>query len=148
MKNKTILLVEDDPKDIELTLLALEEQTLVNDISVVRDGAEALDYLYQRGKFAGREPGNPVLILLDIKLPKIDGLEVLQEIKNNPDLKTIPVVIMTSSSDEQDINTSYKNGTNAYVVKPISFDEFQSAVKQIGLFWLLLNQPPLDSDNL
>lgn len=140
-----ILLVEDDPKDIELTLGALEEYNLTNEVAVARDGEEALDYLYRRGKYANRPEGNPIVILLDLKMPKIDGFQVLQEIKTNPDLKTIPVVILTSSSLESDLIESYRLGVNAYVVKPVLFKDFVEAVKEIGTFWALLNEPPVGS---
>ncbi len=140
-----ILLVEDDPKDIELTLEALEEYNLANEVAVARDGEQALDYLYRRGKYSNRPQGNPIVILLDLKMPKIDGLQVLQEIKTNPDLKTIPVVILTSSSLESDLIESYQLGVNAYVVKPVLFKDFVEAVKEIGAFWVLLNEPPVGS---
>ncbi len=137
-----ILLVEDDPHDVELTLSALTENHLTNEIVVVRDGAEALDYLYRRGAYASREAGNPAVVLLDLKLPKVDGLEVLKRIKADPDLKTVPVVILTSSREEQDRIESYNLGTNAYVVKPVGFDDFVQAVKAVGLFWTVINEPP------
>jgi CheY-like chemotaxis protein len=137
-----ILLVEDDPNDVELTLSALSNNDTVNEITVVRDGAAALDYLYSRGKHEGRDPGNPGLILLDLKLPKVDGLEVLEKIKKDPGLKTIPVVMLTSSREEHDLVKSYDFGVNAYVVKPVEFSKFVSAVREIGLFWAVLNQPP------
>lgn len=139
---KRILLVEDDPMDMELTLTALEEKNLANEVLVVHDGEEALDFLYSRGSFRMRMPGNPVLILLDLKLPKVDGLEVLRQIKNDEHLRTIPVVMLTSSREEQDVVDSYKLGVNAYVVKPIDFQDFLSAVKEIGLFWAVINEPP------
>ncbi len=137
-----ILLVEDDPHDVELTLTALGEKHLTNEIVVVRDGAEALDYLYQRGAYASREAGNPAVILLDLKLPKVDGLEVLKRVKANPDLKTTPVVKLTSSREEQDLVESYNSGSNAYVVKPVGFGDFVKAVGELGLFWAVVNQPP------
>ncbi len=137
-----ILLVEDDPNDVELTLTALTENHLTNEIVVVRDGAEALDYLYQRGAYASREAGNPAVILLDLKLPKVDGLEVLKRIKTDPDLKTVPVVMLTSSREEQDLVQSYNSGSNAYVVKPVGFQDFVEAVREVGLFWTAINQPP------
>lgn len=137
-----ILVVEDDPNDVELTLAALAENNLSNEISVVRDGAAALDYLYVEGKHAGRESGHPALILLDLKLPKVDGLEVLEKIKGDVDLKTIPVVMLTSSREESDLIKSYDLGVNAYVVKPVEFAKFIEAVREIGLFWAVLNQPP------
>ena len=137
-----ILLVEDDPHDVELTLTALTENHLTNEIVVVRDGAEALDYLYQRGAYASREAGNPAVILLDLKLPKVDGLEVLKRVKADPDLRTVPVVMLTSSREEQDLVESYNSGSNAYVVKPVGFGEFVEAVRELGLFWAVINQPP------
>ena len=137
-----ILLVEDDPHDVELTLTALTENHLTNEIVVVRDGAEALDYLLQRGAYASREAGNPAVILLDLKLPKVDGLEVLKRVKSDPDLKTIPVVMLTSSREERDLAESYDSGSNAYVVKPVGFGEFVEAVRELGLFWAVINQPP------
>jgi CheY-like chemotaxis protein len=137
-----ILLVEDDPKDVELTLTALEEYKLANEVVVARDGAEALDYLYRRGNFATRSTDNPAVLLLDLKLPKVDGLEVLQQIKADAKLKLIPVVVLTSSHEEKDMVTSYKLGVNAYVVKPVDFHEFVNAVKELGIFWALVNEPP------
>ncbi len=137
-----ILLVEDDPHDVELTLTALTENHLTNEIVVVRDGAEALDYLLQQGAYASREAGNPAVILLDLKLPKVDGLEVLKRVKSDPDLKTIPVVMLTSSREERDLAESYDSGSNAYVVKPVGFGEFVEAVRELGLFWAVINQPP------
>ena len=137
-----ILLVEDDPNDVELTLTALTENHLTNEIVVVRDGAEALDYLYQRGAYASREAGNPAVILLDLKLPKLDGLEVLKRVKSDPDLKTTPVVMLTSSREEQHLVQSYNSGSNAYVVKPLGFGDFVKAVGELGLFWAVVNQPP------
>jgi CheY-like chemotaxis protein len=139
---KRILLVEDDPKDIELTLTALGEHKLANDIEVARDGVEALDYLYCRGAFAQRPPGNPVVILLDLKLPKLDGLQVLEKIKADEGMRSIPVVILTSSHEASDLERGYQLGVNAYVVKPVRFTEFFDAVKQIGGFWALINEPP------
>jgi CheY-like chemotaxis protein len=137
-----ILLVEDDPKDVELTLTALEEYKLANEVVVARDGEEALDYLYRRGTFATRATDNPAVLLLDLKLPKVDGLEVLQQIKADAKLKLIPVVVLTSSHEERDMVTSYKLGVNAYVVKPVDFHEFVNAVKELGIFWALVNEPP------
>jgi CheY-like chemotaxis protein len=137
-----ILLVEDDPKDVELTLTALEEYKLANEVVVTRDGEEALDYLYRRGNFATRSTDNPAVLLLDLKLPKVDGLEVLQQIKADAKLKLIPVVVLTSSHEEKDMVTSYKLGVNAYVVKPVDFHEFVNAVKELGIFWALVNEPP------
>ena len=137
-----ILLVEDDPKDVELTLTALEEYKLANEVVVARDGEEALDYLYCRGNFTTRSTDNPAVLLLDLKLPKVDGLEVLQQIKADAKLKLIPVVVLTSSHEERDMVTSYKLGVNAYVVKPVDFHEFVNAVKELGIFWALVNEPP------
>jgi CheY-like chemotaxis protein len=137
-----ILLVEDDPKDVELTLTALEDYKLANEVVVARDGEEALDYLYRRGNFATRSTDNPAVLLLDLKLPKVDGLEVLQQLKSDAKLKLIPVVVLTSSHEERDMITSYKLGVNAYVVKPVDFHEFVNAVKELGIFWALVNEPP------
>jgi CheY-like chemotaxis protein len=137
-----ILLVEDDPKDVELTLTALEEYKLANEVVIAHDGEEALDYLYRRGAFANRATDNPAVLLLDLKLPKVDGLEVLQQIKADAKLKLIPVVVLTSSHEERDMVTSYKLGVNAYVVKPVDFHEFVNAVKELGIFWALVNEPP------
>jgi CheY-like chemotaxis protein len=137
-----ILMVEDDPKDIDLTLTALEEYNLSNEVVVARDGEEALDYLYCRGKFRERTSDNPAVLLLDLKLPKIDGLEVLQHIKADERLKMIPVVVLTSSREERDMVASYKLGVNAYVVKPVDFHEFVNAIKELGIFWALINEPP------
>jgi len=139
---KRILLAEDDPKDIELTLNALGEHNLANDVQVARDGAEALDYLYRRGEFADRPDGNPVLILLDLKMPRLGGVEVLRQLKSDKTLRTIPVVILTSSRESQDLETCYQLGINAYVVKPVKFSDFIEAVKRIGVFWALINEPP------
>ena len=142
---KRILYAEDNPKDVELTLAALDEHNLANEVVVVHDGAEALDYLYQRGKFAMRQAGNPAVVLLDIKMPKVDGLEVLKTIKEDPNLKSIPTVILTSSREEQDLVKSYNQGVNADVVKPVDFQEFIKAVSNLGVFWALVNEPPLSS---
>jgi len=143
MRNiKNILLVEDDPKDVELTLAALDEHHLANAVFVVHDGAEALDYLYHRGEYAARAPGNPVVVLLDNKMPKVNGLEVLKTIKADPQLKMIPVVVLTSSREAPDLIEFYKHGVNAYVVKPVDFGEFMKAVKQLGVFWAAVNEPP------
>jgi DNA-binding response OmpR family regulator len=139
---RRILMVEDDPRDVELSLTALEQYNLANEVIVVGDGEEALDYLYQRGKFMGRARGNPAVLLLDLKLPKVDGLEVLQQIKGDDRLKMIPVVVLTSSREERDMVASYKLGVNAYVVKPVDFHEFVNAVKELGVFWALINEPP------
>lgn len=136
-----ILLVEDDSYDVELTLSALVENHLNNEVVVVRDGAEALDYLYRRGDYESRPAGNPVVMLLDLKLPKVDGLEVLERVKTDPNLKTTPVVMLTSSREEQDLARSYNLGTNAYVVKPVDFSDFVEAISTLGLFWAVVNQP-------
>jgi CheY-like chemotaxis protein len=139
---KRILLAEDSPNDVELTLAALEENHLANEVVVVRDGAEALDYLYRRGVFKLRTEGHPAVVLLDLKLPRVDGLEVLEQLKSDPELKTVPVVMLTSSREEQDVVRSYNLGVNAYVVKPMDFYEFVNAIKEVGLFWAIINQPP------
>jgi len=138
----TILYAEDDERDIELTMEALDEHNLANSMKVVRDGEEALDYLYCRGSYEGRVGEDPMLVLLDIKMPKVDGMQVLRRIKSDARLKTIPVVVLTSSSEERDLAESYQLGVNAYVVKPVDFENFVKAVKEIGLFWMLLNEPP------
>jgi len=137
---KQILLVEDNPNDVELTIEALKANNILNPIDVAEDGEKALDYLHKKAKFSNRTSGNPIVILLDIKMPKIDGLEVLKEIKSDPKLQLIPVVILSSSKEEQDLLKSYKLGVNAYVVKPVGFEEFVTAVKNIGIFWVLVNQ--------
>lgn len=142
---KRILLMEDNPKDVELTLAALDEHNLANEVVVTRDGAEGLDYLYKRGQFQMRAAGNPAVILLDLKMPKVDGLEVLRQVKSDPSLKTIPVVMLTSSREENDLVLSYNLGVNAYVVKPVNFQEFLGAVKELGVFWAIINEPPQDS---
>ncbi|MCL5030265.1 MAG: response regulator [Bacteroidetes bacterium] len=142
---KRILLAEDDERDIELTMAALEEFNLANEVVVVKDGEEALDYLYYRGEFANRLQGNPAVILLDIKMPKVTGLEVLKQIKSDDNLKIIPTVILTSSREEKDLVEGYSLGVNAYVVKPVDFEEFIRAVKELGLFWAVINEPPLIS---
>jgi len=138
-----ILLVEDNPNDVELALHALRRGKLANHIDVVRDGEEALDYLFCRGAYATRRLDNPPkLVLLDLKLPKVDGLEVLRQLKGNPATKAIPVVILTASKEETDLLQGYMNGANSYIQKPVDFDQFRETVKQIGLFWLVVNQPP------
>jgi DNA-binding response OmpR family regulator len=137
-----ILLVEDDPKDSELTMTALEEYNLGNEVVIARDGEEALDYLYCRGQFQSRTSENPAVLLLDLKLPKVDGLEVLQQIRSDEKLKLIPVVVLTSSREERDMVASYKLGVNAYVVKPVDFHEFVNAIKELGVFWAIINEPP------
>ena len=137
-----ILMVEDDPKDVELTLMALEDYNLANEVIVTRDGEQALDYLYYRGEYKTRSNGNPAVMLLDLKLPKVDGLEVLKQIKSDGDLRMIPVVVLTSSKEEKDMVASYKLGVNAYVVKPVDFHEFVNAIKELGVFWAIINEPP------
>ena len=139
---KRILLIEDDPKDIELTLSALSEHNLANEVVVARDGVEALDYLHRRGSFAQRLEGNPVVILLDLKMPKMDGLQVLRLLKSAEEMRLIPVVVLTSSREDRDLGECYKLGVNAYVVKPVRFVDFVQAVKEIGVFWALINEPP------
>ena len=139
---KRILLVEDDPRDVELTLEALSENNLGNAVDVVGDGEKALDYLYQRGEFEGRTGDTPAVILLDLKLPKVDGREVLRVIKTDESMRTIPVVVLTSSREEMDLAETYKMGVNAYVVKPVDFHEFVDAVRNLGLFWAVINEPP------
>ncbi len=144
MTSKPILLVEDNPDDEELTLLALKDHKIANDVVVTRDGVEALDYMFATGKFAGRKPSElPALILLDLKLPKLGGLDVLKRLREDSRTRVIPVVVLTSSNEEQDIVTSYQLGTNSFVRKPIDFHEFQKVVKEIGVYWLLVNQPPI-----
>jgi CheY-like chemotaxis protein len=137
-----ILVVEDDPNDVELTLMALGEYNLANEVVVTRDGQQALDYLYCRGEFHTRPNENPAVMLLDLKLPRVDGLEVLQQIKADERLRMIPVVVLTSSHEEKDKMRSYKFGVNAYVVKPVDFHEFVNAVKELGIFWGVINEPP------
>lgn len=139
---KRILLAEDDPLDIELTLNALSEHNLANEVAVARDGVEVLDYLHRRDKFAKRPPGNPVVIMLDLKMPRLDGLEVLKILKSDEKLRQIPIVVLTSSRESLDLQESYRLGVNAYVVKPVRFAELVEAVKQIGVFWAIINQPP------
>jgi CheY-like chemotaxis protein len=139
---KRILLAEDNERDIELVLDALEEHHLANEVVTVREGDEALDYLYQRGQFASRPEGLPVVVLLDLKMPKVDGLEVLRQIKADSKLKVLPVVMMTSSREEQDLIRSYQLGVNSYLVKPVKFDQFVDAVRQLSVYWALMNEPP------
>jgi len=141
---KNILLAEDDVHDVELTLAALAEHHLTNKVMVVRDGAEALDYLYRRGEFKARMGGNPMLILLDLKMPRVNGLEVLKVIKADQEMKTIPIVMLTSSRETPDLTECYRHGVNAYVVKPVDFNDFMKAVKQLGVFWAAINEPPPD----
>ncbi len=144
---KHILLVEDDPYDVELTLNALAEHHLANAVVVARDGVEALDYVYCKGAFAGRSDGNPVVILLDLKLPRLDGLQVLRQIKADEHLRLAPIVILTSSREDRDLAECYRLGINAYVVKPVRFTDFVDAVRHIGAFWAIVNEPPPDSRN-
>ena len=139
---KRILLVEDDPKDVELALNGLADYNLANEVVVARDGEEALDYLYRRGGYQMRPNGNPAVILLDLKLPKVDGFEVIQQVRADEKLKMIPVVVLTSSHEEKDLVRSYKLGANGYVVKPVDFHQFVNAVRELGVFWAVLNEPP------
>ncbi|OWQ90880.1 two-component system response regulator [Roseateles aquatilis] len=139
---KPILLVEDDARDLELTLVALERSQLANEVIIVRDGAEALDYLNREGRHADRAAGNPAVILLDLKLPKVNGLEVLKAVRSTEPLKSIPVVMLTSSQTESDVVHSYELGVNAYVVKPVEFKQFVAAIADLGVFWAVLNEPP------
>jgi CheY-like chemotaxis protein len=139
---RPILLVEDSPQDLELTLAALGKCQLANEIVVTRDGAQALDYLYCKGEYAGREPGAPAVVLLDLKLPKLDGLEVLERVKSDEHLRQVPVVMLTSSREEKDLVRSYQLGVNAFVVKPVDFREFFEAIQDLGVFWAILNEPP------
>ena len=146
MKNQEeveILLVEDNADDVEMALRALKKNNLTNKVMVVRDGEEALDFFHGRGKFSGRIcEKHPKIVLLDLKLPKVDGLEVLKELKENPDTKMIPVIVLTSSKEEKDMVESYKLGVNSYIIKPVEFEKFIEAVREIGLYWLLLNHQP------
>ena len=142
---KRILLVEDDPKDVELTINALSEYCVANEIAIARDGEEALDFLYRRGTFASRLEGNPVVILLDLKMPKLDGIQVLRHLKTDEQMRCIPVVVLTSSREDRDLVECYKLGVNAYVVKPVHFTEFVEAVRQLGIFWALINEAPPSS---
>ena len=142
-KNKVILMVEDNPDDEKLTLLALRKNNVANEIVVVRNGADALDYLFAAGRYAGRDRSQiPAVMLLDIHLPKIDGLEVLRRVREDEQLRRLPVVMLTSSKEEKDIVDSYNLGANSYVRKPVDFDEFSDAVRQLGLYWLILNENP------
>src|SRR5947207_613554 len=139
---RRVLLAEDNPKDVELTLAALDEHNLANDVVVVRDGAEAWEYLRREGRFAERPPGSPAVVLLDLKMPKVDGLEVLRRMKADGALRSIPVVMLTSSREEKDLIESYRLGVNSYIVKPVDFDQFKESAKTLGMYWLLFNRPP------
>jgi two-component system response regulator len=141
MENREILLVEDNPDDVELTLHSFKKSHIVNEIVVVRDGAEALDYLFFKGAYANRDKSMPALVLLDLKLPKIDGLEVLRRIRSDERTKLVPVVILTSSKEKRDLIDGYRNGANSYVRKPVDFEEFAKATETLGLYWLVLNEP-------
>jgi CheY-like chemotaxis protein len=142
---KPILLAEDNPRDAELALAAMEEHHISDQVVVCHDGAEVLDYLYCRGQFESRLKGNPAVVFLDLKMPKINGLEVLRTIKNDSNLRPIPVVMLTSSREERDLAESYALGANAYVVKPVEFQQFLAAVKELGIFWGVINEPPPES---
>jgi len=139
---RTILLAEDSPKDVELTLEALTENNLANRVTVVKDGVEVMEYLRREGKFKSRNAGNPAVLLLDIKMPRMDGIEVLRTVRSDPALKTLPVVMLTSSREEQDLIKSYELGVNAYIVKPVDFKEFMNAIKLVGVFWAIINEVP------
>lgn len=139
---RPILLAEDNPNDVELVVTALKDARLLNEIVTVGDGAQALDYLFRRGPYAGRNGLSPAVIMLDLKMPKVDGREVLRQIRDHPELRTVPVVVLTSSREESDLMQSYQLGVNAYVVKPVDFEEFAAAVGKLGFFWALLNEPP------
>jgi CheY-like chemotaxis protein len=143
---RRIVLAEDNANDVELTLTALRENHVANEVIVVRDGAEALDYLYKRNAYAGRTGQNPALLMLDLKMPKVDGLEVLRQVKADPALKMIPVVVLTSSREQQDLLQTYGLGVNAYVVKPVDFHEFIHAVRTLGSFWAVVNEAPPAAD--
>jgi two-component system response regulator len=147
MRTRVILLVEDNPDDVELTLRALEKHNVGNEVVVARDGAEALDYVFAAGAYAGRDPSrSPQVVLLDLKLPKVDGLEVLRRVRANPPTRLLPVVVLTTSDEQRDIVNSYELGANSYVRKPVDFQQFAEAVRQLGLYWLLLNEPPPRGD--
>jgi len=139
---KPILLVEDDPRDLELTLVALERSQLANEVVIVRDGEAALEYLQRQGPYAERPEGNPAVVLLDLKLPKVNGLEVLQVVRATEGVRSVPVVMLTSSHEETDVLRSYELGVNAYVVKPVEFKQFVEAIADLGIFWAVLNEPP------
>jgi CheY-like chemotaxis protein len=139
---RPILLVEDNINDVELTLAALKNNNVANEVIITRHGGEALDYLYRRGQYQKHAEGNPVVVFLDLKMPKVDGLEVLRQMKGDDTMKMIPVVMLTSSREEADLVKSYKFGVNAYVVKPVGFEQFTDAIRQLGMFWAVLNEPP------
>jgi CheY-like chemotaxis protein len=139
---KHIVLAEDNANDVELTLTALRENRVINEVVVVRDGEEALDYLYKRNRYANRPGGNPALVLLDLKMPKVDGIEVLRQLRARPETRAIPVVVMTSSNEERDVVEAYRLGVNSYIVKPVAFESFRDTVSKIGLYWLLTNRTP------
>jgi len=141
-KIKKILLVEDNENDVELTLNALQECRLTNEVAIARDGAEALDYMYSRNQFKDRGEGQPCVILLDLKMPRVDGLEVLRTLKGDPEMRHVPIVMLTSSREERDLVRSYDLGVNAFVVKPVDFSQFVSAIRNLGMFWALINEPP------
>ena len=145
MEAKSILLVDDDSNDIELTLAVFDEMNLANRVEVARDGAEALDYLYRRNQYAGRPRGNPVVMFLDLKMPKVDGHEVLRTVKTDPSLRSLPVVVFSSSRERRDLESSYEQLANAYVVKPVAYSQFMDVIRQLGLFWVLTNEPPPQS---
>ena len=142
---RPILLVEDTLHDVELTLVALKQNHVANEVIVTRHGGEALDFLHRRGAYADRPAGEPVVVFLDVKMPKVDGLEVLRQMKSDDRLKVIPVVMLTSSREEADLVRSYRSGANAFVVKPVGFDQFTDAIRQLGMFWAILNEPPPQS---
>ena len=142
---KRILVAEDDPRDLELVLTAFEGSRLISQIETVRDGQEVLDYLHRREQFRTRPPGNPVVVLLDLKMPKLSGVQVLRQMKKDDQLKMIPVVMLTSSREQPDLKESYELGANAYVVKPVDFHQFVTTVKELGIFWAVINEPPPDA---
>ena len=147
-KIKRILLAEDNDNDAELTLTALQECRLRNEVEIVRDGADALDYIYQRGKYANRVDGLPCVIMLDLKMPRVDGLEVLRQLKQDPVLRKIPIVMLTSSREEKDLVMSYDLGVNAFVVKPVDFTQFVQAIRSLGMFWAIVNETPPCNPNI
>lgn len=147
MKPRRILLVDDSPRDLEMALDALQQYNLTNEVVTLRDGAEALDYMYRRGEFAARTDGDPAVVLLDLKMPRVDGIEVLRQLKADARFRYIPVVVMTSSREDRDLARCYELGVNAYVVKPLSFHEFVDAIRMLGTFWAVLNEPPPKGSN-